>query len=88
MPLFPDDAVLCNHDLVGPQKLFGSQPALDDAVEKHGFPVGRFVGGMRKRSGFEVNRWWDSRPTEKLDRSAANDARQRKRRTIQPSAAS
>ena len=67
MPLFDSDAILCNHDLVGPQKLFGSQPALDDAVTKHGFPAGRFVGGMRKRRGAEVNGWWDSRPTEKLE---------------------
>ena len=78
MPLFDPDAILTNADLVGPQKLFGSQPALDDAVEKHGFPVGRFVGGLRKRLGAEVNSWWESRPTEKLDRSAANDARHRK----------
>src|SRR6516164_13770 len=66
MPLFDPGAILNNSDLVGPQKLFGSQPALDDAVAKHGFPQGRFVGGMRKRTGAEVNEWWDSRPTEKL----------------------
>ena len=36
MPLFDPDAILNNSDLVGPQKLFGSQPALDDAVLKHG----------------------------------------------------
>ena len=38
MPLFDPAAILNNSDLVGPQKLFGSQPALDDAVLKHGFP--------------------------------------------------
>jgi hypothetical protein len=78
MPLFDPDAILNNSDLVGPQKLFGSQPALDDAVAKHGFPQGRIVGGMRKRTGEEVNEWWDSRPTEKLNRQAATDGRQRK----------
>ena len=62
MPLFDPDAILNNSDLVGPQKLFGSQPALDDAVVKQGFPIGRFVGGMRKHAGAEVNEWWDSRP--------------------------
>jgi hypothetical protein len=87
MPLFDPDAILTNSDLVGPQKLFGSQPALDDAVVKQGFPAGRFVGGMRKRTGAEVNEWWDCRPTEKLDRSAANVARARKRKTVQPTAA-
>jgi hypothetical protein len=78
MPLFDPNAILNNSDLVGPQKLFGSQPALDDAVEKSGFPQGRMVGGMRKRTGAEVNEWWDNRPTEKLDRQAANAARKRK----------
>jgi hypothetical protein len=34
---------------------------------------------MRKRTGKEVNEWWDSRPTEKLNRQAATDGRQRKR---------
>jgi hypothetical protein len=87
MPLFDPDAILTNADLVGPQKLFGSQPALDDAVEKHGFPVGRFVGGLRKRLGAEVNNWWESRPTEKLDRSAANEARARKRKQPDQAAA-
>ena len=87
MPLFDPDAILTNADLVGPQKLFGSQPALDDAVEKQGFPIGRFVGGLRKRTGAEVNSWWDSRPTEKLDRRAANNARQRKRKIEQQAAA-
>jgi hypothetical protein len=77
MPLFDPGAILNNSDLVGPQKLFGSQPALDDAVVKHGFPQGRIVGGMRKRTGDEVNEWWDSRPTEKLDRQAATDARRK-----------
>jgi hypothetical protein len=86
MPLFDSDAILCNHDLVGPQKLFGSQPALDDAVTKHGFPPGRFVGGMRKRRGAEVNGWWDSRPTEKLDRQAAVAARLRQRKAAQEAA--
>jgi hypothetical protein len=84
MPLFDPDAILNNSDLVGPQKLFGSQPALDDAVLKHGFPQGRIVGGMRKRTGAEVNNWWDSRPTEKIDRSAATAGRKRK---AQPQAA-
>jgi hypothetical protein len=79
MPLFDPVAILNNSDLVGPQKLFGSQPALDDAVGKHAFPEGRMVGGMRKRTGAEVNAWWDSRPTEKLDRRAANEARNRNR---------
>jgi hypothetical protein len=65
MPLFPPDAVLGNADLVGPAKLFGSQPALDEAVEKLGFPRGRFVGALRKRTGAEVNDWWSTRPTEK-----------------------
>jgi hypothetical protein len=54
------------------------QPALDDAERKHGFPKGRSVGGLRKRTGAEVNEWWDSRPTEKIDRSAAHAARWRK----------
>jgi len=80
MPLFDPDAILNNSDLVGPQKLFGSQPALDDAVAKHGFPQGRIVGGMRKRTGTEVNDWWDSRPTEKINRQAAIDGRARKRK--------
>jgi hypothetical protein len=78
MPLFDPDAILNNSDLVGPQKLFGSQPALDDAVLKHGFPQGRIVGGMRKRTGAEVNEWWDTRPTEKINRQAAIDGRKRK----------
>ena len=79
MPLFNPSAILNNSDLVGPQKLFGSQPTLDDAVDKYGFPKGRLVNGMRKRTGKEVNDWWDSRPTEKLNRQAATDGRQRKR---------
>jgi hypothetical protein len=87
MPLFDPDAILTNSDLVGPQKLFGSQPALDDAVLKHGFPQGRIVGGMRKRTGAEVNSWWDSRPTEKINRQAAIDGRARKRNTQQHQAA-
>ena len=78
MPLFDPGAILNNSDLVGPQKLFGSQPALDDAVLKHGFPQGRIVGGMRKRTGGEVNDWWDTRPTEKINRQAAIDGRKRK----------
>jgi hypothetical protein len=78
MPLFDPDAILKNSDLVGPQRLFGSQPALDDAVVKYDFPVGRMVNGMRKRTGAEVNAWWDSRPTAKLDRRAAVEARRRK----------
>jgi hypothetical protein len=78
MPLFPDNAILVNSDLVGHQKLFGSQPTLDDAVDKYGFPKGRIVNGMRKRTGKEVNDWWDSRPTEKLNRQAAAAGRRRK----------
>jgi hypothetical protein len=78
MPLFDPEAVLTNSHLVGPLKLFGSQPALDDAERKHGFPKGRLVGGLRKRTGAEVNEWWDSRPTEEIDRSAAHAARWRK----------
>jgi predicted DNA-binding transcriptional regulator AlpA len=74
MPLFDPSAVLNNSDLVGPQKLFGSQPSLDDAIEKHAFPRGRIVGGMRKYTGAEVNEWWDSRPTERQDRRALNAA--------------
>jgi hypothetical protein len=84
MPLFDPTAILNNADLVGPQKLFGSQPALDDAVAKRGFPQGRLVGGLRKRTGEEVNEWWDSRPVEKLNRQAATDGRQRKRRQSDP----
>jgi hypothetical protein len=88
MPLFDPDAILNNSDLVGPQKLFGSQPALDDAVLKHGFPQGRLIGGLRKRLGAEVNSWWDSRPTEKINRQAALDGRARKRKAQdQPTAA-
>ena len=79
MPLFDPDAILNNSDLVGPQKLFGSQPALDDAVLKHSFPAGRIVGGMRKQLGAEINSWWDCRPTEKINRQAAIDGRARKR---------
>jgi hypothetical protein len=79
MPLFPDNAILNNSDLVGPQKLFGSQPTLDKAVANHGFPPGRIVNGMRKRTGKEVNGWWDSCPTEKLNRQAAADGRRRRR---------
>lgn len=82
MPLFDPKAILNNSDLVGPQRLFGSQPALDDAVQKQDFPQGRIVGGMRKRTGEEVNDWWNSRPTEKINRQAAIDGRARKRQSL------
>ena len=88
MPLFDPDAILTHSDLIGPQKLFQTQPSLDNAVANSGFPPGRMVGGMRKRTGAEVNEWWDTRPVEKLDRSAAIEARARKRRAQhQPNAA-
>lgn len=85
MPLFDPKAILNNSDLVGPLKLFGCQPALDDAVQKQDFPQGRLVGGMRKRTGAEVNDWWDSRPTEKINRSAAHAARWRRQTPDQES---
>ena len=89
MPLFDPDAIVANSDLVGEGKLFGTQPSLDNAVARHGFPLGRMVAGMRKRTGAEINDWWDSRPTERKDQSPAIEARRRNRkaRAAQPTAA-
>jgi hypothetical protein len=62
---FDDYLFYRDQDLIGDGKIAGTRKTLQELEDHHGLPPAKWVGGVKRRLGADLNAWWLTRPAER-----------------------